>query len=213
MAAPADCHADSVHLILGSGGVPPKHRGKRQPAVRSRTLGDADQLPQDVAYMLHKLRRQVRMRWESKGRSMASWFDFVDTNGDGAVDFHEFKISMAALGMQLNERDARVLYCHFDDDSSGTIDASELMRGILLPLSARRKRVVRETFQVPLQCAALVCDFSVLLQCATSVCCFSVRLQCATLVCLPAATFVFSRLHTAMYCAAMFSSRHCTRVL
>ncbi|KAJ3211395.1 Calcium-binding component of the spindle pole body (SPB) half-bridge [Entophlyctis luteolus] len=52
-------------------------------------------------------------------------FDLFDTNKDGALDYHELKVAMRALGFDIKKADVLKILREFDKDGQGLIEFAD----------------------------------------------------------------------------------------
>ncbi|KAF8215653.1 hypothetical protein K438DRAFT_2007975 [Mycena galopus ATCC 62051] len=78
--------------------------------------------------MVQKAKRRTHSRPEltdEQKQEIKEAFELFDTDGDGAVDYHELKVAMRALGFDMKK--AEVLKILRDHDTTGRVDGRSLM--------------------------------------------------------------------------------------
>jgi len=55
------------------------------------------------------------------------YFEACDTNGDGTIQFQEFKVLLANLGSEMEPDECRIGFKEVDTDRDGVIDFHEFL--------------------------------------------------------------------------------------
>lgn len=87
-------------------------------------------------------------------------FKTYDTNGNGSLEYKEFKAAITSFKLDVEDQDIQAIFKAFDENNDGTLDVNEFMALVLGDLNSRRRGIVesayikldhRKTGQVPLQ--------------------------------------------------------------
>lgn len=74
-------------------------------------------------------------------------FKTFDSNGNGLLEFKEFKKAMQDFKLDLEDQDIENLFRSFDKNNDGVLDMNEFMELVLGQLSGDRLKVVQEAFK------------------------------------------------------------------
>lgn len=80
-------------------------------------------------------RRKKREVSEEQRQEIKEAFELFDTDKDGAVDYHELKVALRALGFQVKKADVLKILKQYDQENSGKIvfsDFSEVVSDMML---------------------------------------------------------------------------------
>ena len=72
-----------------------------------------------------------------KGRAL-SWFRLMDQDGDGAVDFEDFRASLLLVGLVVDRATSRELFDELDKNQDGKLDFAEFFAGASNRFALRR---------------------------------------------------------------------------
>ena len=78
---------------------------------------------------------------------MKRLFKTFDLNGNGVLEYKEFKKAMTDFKLDLEEQDIEHIFKTFDKNNDGTLDITEFMDMILGDLTGNREAVVVEAFE------------------------------------------------------------------
>jgi Ca2+-binding EF-hand superfamily protein len=62
----------------------------------------------------------------------------MDGNGNGVLEFEEFRKALRDFKIDMEEQDLRTVFLQFDENRDGTIQIEEFMNTILGSLTAQR---------------------------------------------------------------------------
>jgi centrin-3 len=82
-----------------------------------------------------KVSRRRRELTDEQKQQVTEAFDLFDTDKDGAIDYHELKVAMRALGFDVKKTDVLKILKDYDRQSTGKIlfnDFREVMTGMML---------------------------------------------------------------------------------
>jgi len=98
--------------------------------------------------IIERLKAQLASRGARGIIGLGRKFRIMDDDGSNSLSLLEFKKAMNEMSFNLNDADARLIFQHFDSDSSGCIDFEEFIQGIRDPLNERRLILVQKAFQI-----------------------------------------------------------------
>jgi Ca2+-binding EF-hand superfamily protein len=73
-------------------------------------------------------------------------FTIADTNGNGQLDFGEFKGVFQDYRLAASEEDLHALFCALDSNQSGSVDFNEFLRHLTGEVNEHRERFVHTAF-------------------------------------------------------------------
>eukprot|EP00049_Salpingoeca_infusionum_P004198 m.75659 g.75659 ORF g.75659 m.75659 type:complete len:223 (+) comp12454_c4_seq1:52-720(+) len=95
-----------------------------------------------------KLRLQCLARGASGIKGLSRVFRIMDDNGDGTLQFSEFRKGLDDYGVYLDDDDDyRVAFDRFDTNKDGSLNFDEFLKNLRPPMSKPRIRLVRQAFQ------------------------------------------------------------------
>ncbi|XP_007891246.1 centrin-3 [Callorhinchus milii] len=108
----------------------------RCPDAVCLVLSDAMSLSLRTELAMDKTKRKKRRELsEEQKREIKEAFDLFDTDKDKAIDYHELKVAMRALGFDVKKADVLKILKDYDRDGSGKIsfeDFSEVVTDWIL---------------------------------------------------------------------------------
>lgn len=73
-------------------------------------------------------------------------FKTFDSNGNGVLEYKEFKAAITNFKLDVEEQDISTIFKAFDENNDGTLDVSEFMSLVLGDLNNRRRAIVETAF-------------------------------------------------------------------
>jgi Ca2+-binding EF-hand superfamily protein len=129
-----------------------------QPVQDSKTTGPAitlesaasknPELPPHTAFLLEKMRYELNQHGASGIAGLGRKFQIIDDNGNGFLEYSEFKKACRELTLDWTEQDIRELFNFFDTNKSGNLDYDEFLVGLRGQLNQRRTQLVLLAFSV-----------------------------------------------------------------
>ncbi|CAN0407894.1 unnamed protein product, partial [Ectocarpus fasciculatus] len=99
-----------------------------------------------IQTIIDKLKSEMASRGARGFIGLQRLFRIMDDDGSKSLSMGEFKKAMIQMNLNLSETEIRMLFDHFDADSSCSIDFEEFIQGVRNPLSERRLKLVRTAF-------------------------------------------------------------------
>jgi len=79
-------------------------------------------------------------------RSLGTIFRQMDNNGNKKLDIEEFTGALNTFGIFAKVCEVQALMKFFDTNGDGNIGYEEFIRGLRVPLTARREAMVKQAF-------------------------------------------------------------------
>jgi Ca2+-binding EF-hand superfamily protein len=99
-----------------------------------------------VAYLISKLVAQLKAQGDHGFTGLQRMFMSMDEDGNQTLSMAELKKALKEMEITVSEVEIRLLFDHFDRDSSGGVDFKEFIDGIRPPLNNRRLAIVNIAF-------------------------------------------------------------------
>ncbi len=97
--------------------------------------------------MLQRIKDQCTSRGERGLFGLKRLFKTFDSNGNGMLEFKEFKKAVTDFKLGLEDQDIDSIFKSFDHNNDGVLDLNEFMDLVLGGLEGARLSVVQEAFR------------------------------------------------------------------
>lgn len=101
-----------------------------------------------IQAILNRLKLELKSRGCRGIIGLGRTFRIMDEDGNRSLSLGEFTRALRHDGLELNDREIRLLFEYFDVDHSRSIDFNEFLVGVRDPMNARRLELVRKAFQL-----------------------------------------------------------------